>query len=232
MPTTTLAVLKTRVLGRAQMDAEDSGAAEIVAHINAGWRYVRETLLANRQAGLLIETTPSTFATVAGTQTTDLPATLEALEGVDLQIGGTWYPAVDFNFGDRHLWGQSRAWSVTEEGRINARFTILGDKIFWQDPPDAVYSGRFWYVAQFVDLAVDADTVDLRGHMAAVVDFAAQKCLEDDELDAGHLERSVQRWEAKVKATARRRARGSHGKARDVTGATANLRAMDRETIP
>lgn len=214
------------------MDADDPGAELLDEHINAGIKYLRSILRECRPAGFFINPTPTAFVTVAGVQTIALPDDFEALEGVDVQIGGLWYPAIEFVFADRHKYGQNRPWSLTEDHRVNARYTLVGDKLFFQDPPDAVYNGQIYYTAVHADLDDGADTINLWGYENIVVDFAAQLCLEDDELDASHLERSVAKWEAKMRKNSRKRDRSGHTAQRDVTGSTANLRALDRERIP
>ena len=231
MATISLATLRTRVLGRAQMDADDPGATLLDENINGGIKYLRSILREHRPAGFLIEPTATTFVTVAGTHTVALPATFESLEGVDVQIGGIWYPAVEFMFADRHKWGQNKPWHLLEDGRVNARYSIVGDKLFFQDPPDAVYTGRIWFTAVHVDLTA-GDSANLWSYEDLVIDFAAQQCLEDDELDASHLERSVQKWETKIRRLAKRRDRSGHTAVRDVTSSTYNLRDRDRERVP
>ena len=214
------------------MDADDPGAEQVDEHINEAIKYLRAILREHRKSAFFIDPSPTTFVTVAGEQTVSLPATFESLEGVDIRIDGFWYPAVEFDFADRHKFGENRPWNVMDDGRVNARYTLLGDKLFFQDPPDAIYSGRIWQTAGHVALTDDATTINLWTYEGMVVDQAAQFCLEDDELDASHLERSVARWEQKIKRLASRRDRSGHTTARDVTGATNNLRSNDRERIP
>ncbi len=58
-------------------------------------------------------------------------------------------------------------------------------------------------------------------------------CLDDDEEDTQHLDRSIARWEQKINRLAKRRNRSGARAARDVTGATANLDYhRRRERIP
>jgi hypothetical protein len=232
MATLTLAQLRTRVLGRAQMDADDPGAQFVDEHINGGIKYLRSILLEHRPAGFYLEPTASPFTTIQGDHFVSLPQTLETLEGVDVQIGGVWYPAIEFNFADRHKYGQNRPWTVQDDGRVSALYTIAGEKLFFQDPPDAEYSGRIWYTAIHADLAANEDPAQLWTYEDIVIDYAAQLCLEDDELDATHLEKSVAKWEAKIRRKARRRDRSGHAAVRDVTGATLNLRVVDRGQVP
>ncbi len=122
--------------------------------------------------------------------------------------------------------------SATGKDRVAAFYTIAGEKLFFQDPPDAVYSGRIWFTAVHVDLADEEDPVNLWTYEDLVIDYAAQLCLEDDELDATHLEKSVAKWEAKIRRKAKRRDRSGHASVRDVTGATLNLRETDRGRVP
>lgn len=232
MSAVTLQQLRDRVLGRAQMDTDDPGAGQLDNHINEGIKYLRSILREHRPAGFFIQSVPHPFTTIAGEQTIDLPDNFEALDGVDVQIGGIWYPAVEFNFADRHKWGQNKPWSLMEDRRVNARYTIVGDELFFQDPPDAEYTGQLWYTPGHVNMDGTSEPINLWTYEGMVVDFAAQRCLEDDELDAAHLERSVAGWEAKIRRNARKRDRSGHATARDVTQSTLNLRDNDRERVP
>lgn len=232
MATLTLEQLQTSVLGRAQMDADDPGAENIVEYINDGIVLLRSILLEHRPSGFEIEPTPASWVTVAGVQTVDLPEGMDRLEGVDVQISGRWYPAIAFVFADRHKYGQSKPWTLTCDGKVSALYTVVGNKLFFQDPPDAVYNGRTYYVPEHEDLVDPDDPVELWKFKKLVIDYAAQMCLEDDELDASHLEKSVMKWEARIRKMARRRDRSGHTAVRDVTGATNNLRFGGRERLP
>lgn len=232
MAVITLETLRSRVLARAQMDEDDPGCEDLDGAINSGCKYVRDILRRYRPAGFNIRKTPEPFTTVQGVQTVDLPDAIETLEGVDIQIDGRWYTAWEFDFADRNKLGEERAWSINDEGRLNAFYTILDTAIFFQDPPDGVYTGRFWLSEVHEDLDQASDEVQLWGYEQAAIDFAAMQCMENDDLDTSHLERGLQRWERKIEQLGKRRKRGGHGAARDVTGATANLRPRDRERIP
>lgn len=232
MATVTLETLKAQVLARAQIESDDPAAELLVENINEAIRFVREILRRHRQAGFLVNSTPSTFTTTSGVQTVDLPTSMEGLAGVEVQIDGDWLPMDEFDFADRHRGGQSATWYVTEDGRVSARWCLVGDKLFFQDPPDAGYSGRFWYIPLFTDLASDDETVNLYDHNHVVVAYAAATCLDDDQLGADHLWAKVAAWEKKIERTASRRNRGSYGRVRDVTGATSNLGVRPRGPIP
>lgn len=219
--------LKERTLTRAQMEEDDPGAAELGVYVNEGCKYVRALLRQYRPSGYFVKSTSTAFVTVAGTPAVALPATLEALEGVDVQVGGRWYTAFEGSFADRNQYGQNKPWSVTEDGRINAWYTVQGDAIVFLDPPDAIYNGRFWMTEAYVDL-VDGGSINLWGYEQLAIDYAAQMCLDDDEIASAHLDKSIFRWEQKIAKLAKRRDRSGHRAARDVTGATANLRDSPR----
>lgn len=232
MATITLETLTSRVLGRAQMQSDDPGATNITDYINEGCKYLRALLREHRPSGFYIGSTPYPFTTSQNTQTTSLPDDFESLEGVDIEVSGRIYPAIEFEFGDRHKLGIARPWTLMRDGRVNARYTVLGDKLFWQDPPDGTYSGQIWYTSVFTPLVDQDDDINLWGYEQLVIDFAAKMCMDDDELDTTHLAQTIVALETKISKLAKRRNRGGHRTIRDVTGATWNLRSPDRERIP
>lgn len=208
-----------RALVREAADMEGSSFVddtELDKKINNGVKYLWRELARYFPDDYLTSTTPSPFVTVANVQTVSLPTDFMKLVGVDFERDGVMVPAKGrFPFGDRNLNGRYSSW-VWSGDCVIVRYKVMGQKLFFQDAPNAVYNGQIWYIPHATALASGSDSVELFGYEQIAVLKAAIACLNKEESDISGLMAELQLEQKNLIETAPKRDIGEPGKTRDV----------------
>lgn len=184
--TITLAELKLQARRRADMERSTFVKdAELIEYINASIAELQDILVQAYDSDYYLES--SSFTTVQGTDTYDLPANFYKLRGVDAFLNGSeGYALRPFNFNERLRFSGSGAWSVLLGAAV--RYRLQGNKIKFSPVPDSAVPVTVWYVPVAVKLAVDADIWDdLNQYAEYVIVDAAIKMLNKQEQDVSVL---------------------------------------------
>lgn len=169
----TLAQLRTKAKRRADMEngtlVSDS---EWLDYINESVAELHD-LLTTLYADYHINT--STFTTVSGTSSYNLPTDFLKMKGVDAKLNGSEYENV-------------RKWSFEDRNKMRSGselyYRILGSTIELVPTPTSTVDFRLWYVPVATKLASDSDTVsDWNQWSEFVVVSAAIKAMIKEESD-------------------------------------------------
>jgi hypothetical protein len=222
MATVTLTALRARARERADM--VNSGFVTDTADsldrlINSAAQRLHAIIVQKFGNDYIVKS--STFNTVAGTSSYNLPSDFFKLLGVDLTIGSAPSNLKKFEFRERNVY---RAATVSAFGNSLPRYRLEGSILRLYPAPNAAYLGTFWYIPQLqvnggsTNLLVNgADTVNFDNGWEAFIEFdAAAQMLIKEESDPSAMIAERTKIEHDIEVTAENRDAGAPECAVDV----------------
>ena len=179
----TLLQLRTRARQRADMEnSKFVSDSELNDYINSSIAELHDILIQSYGEDYYINET--TFSTIVGQESYDLPTDFYKMRGVDARLTGTrWLTLQPYNFNERNRFEDFGVWDLN--GTATIRYRILGNKVRFTPNPDRVVEVRLFYVPMAQELVNDTDQLtDFNQYSEYVITDAAIKMLVKEESDA------------------------------------------------
>ena len=211
----TLAELRTEARRRADMeDSEFVTDAELTSYINASIAELHDLLVQSYGSDYFLSET--TFSTISGQDSYDLPTDFYKVRGVDVDLNnGDFVTLKKFNFNERNIFNNVASWSLSNIPYV--RYRVMGNKIRFTPLPESNRTVKIWYIPLATKLIDDTDTLDdFNQYSEYVIVDVAIKMLQKEESDVTILLAQKQQLKLRIEAASQDRDAGESESISDV----------------
>lgn len=207
-----------RAQARATSDMQNSGfvtAAELDQYINLAAQTLYDILVSRFEDYYIKD--PLTFTITAPDTTYDLPEDFYKLRGADAQVNGSqWAPMRAFTFQERNILQNPLLSPIYDAA--SSMYRLRGQKFQLLGTPQAVFTGRLWYIPAMTKLVAGSDTFDgVNGWERHIVLSAAVMMKQKEESDCTILLAEIAKIEDRIRNMGDNRDAGTPERVTDVT---------------